>query len=261
MSRLAAAVQTEALKARRSNMPWITAVGISLAPLAGGLFMVILKDPEQAQRLGLIGAKAQIAAGVADWPTYFGLLAQATAIGGLLLFGLVAIWVFGREFSDKTAKDLLALPTSRSTIVAAKFIVICFWSAILAVIVYGLGLMVGAIIGLPHWSADVALHAVWAQAVISALTIILVTPFALVACVGRGYLPPVGAMFLALFLAQIIAALGWGAYFPWSIPALYSGVAGPSVQDLSAISYVLVVLAGISGLVGSFAWWQFADQI
>jgi ABC-2 type transport system permease protein len=260
MTGFAAALRGEGLKARRANMPWITAVGISLAPLTGGLFMIILKDPEQAQRLGLIGAKAQITAGIADWPTYFGVLAQATAIGGLLLFGLVAIWVFGREFSDKTAKDLLALPTSRTTIVAAKFTIITVWSAILAAIVYGLGVVIGAVIGLPHWSADIALHALWTHAVISALTIILVTPFALVACVGRGYLPPVGSMFLALFLAQIIAALGWGAYFPWSIPALYSGVAGPSVQDLSAVSYLLVVLAGLSGLVGSFAWWQFADQ-
>ncbi|MEV0143917.1 MULTISPECIES: ABC transporter permease [unclassified Nonomuraea] len=36
---------------------------------------------------------------------------------------MIAIWLFGREFSDHTAKDLLALPTSRTAIVAAKFVV------------------------------------------------------------------------------------------------------------------------------------------
>ena len=36
------------------------------------------------------------------------------AAGGLFLFGFLFIWVFGREYSDRTAKDLLALPTARS---------------------------------------------------------------------------------------------------------------------------------------------------
>ena len=92
--------------------------------MVGGLFMVILKDPAWARRHGLIATKAQLAAGTADWPTYWALLAQAVAVGGVVLFGLVAIWVFGREYSDRTATDLLALPTARSTIVGAKFVVV-----------------------------------------------------------------------------------------------------------------------------------------
>ena len=73
---------------------------------AGGFFMIVMKDPDLARRLGLISAKAQIVAGSADWPTYLGMLAQATAIGGIMLFGLIGSWVFGREYSDHTLKDL-----------------------------------------------------------------------------------------------------------------------------------------------------------
>jgi ABC-2 type transport system permease protein len=40
-----AALWAEALKARRSKVPWLTAVGFSLAPLMDGLFMIILLDP------------------------------------------------------------------------------------------------------------------------------------------------------------------------------------------------------------------------
>ena len=46
----------------------------------------------------------QLVAGVAHWPTYFGLPAQATAVGGLLVFGIATAWMFGREFADRTAK-------------------------------------------------------------------------------------------------------------------------------------------------------------
>ena len=71
MSLLRAALATEFLKARRSRVPWGVAAGFSIAPLIMGLFMVILKDPEGARALGLIGAKAQLTAGTADWPTFW----------------------------------------------------------------------------------------------------------------------------------------------------------------------------------------------
>jgi ABC-2 type transport system permease protein len=79
MTAFRAALWAEALKARRSLVPWLAGLGFCLAPLAGGLFMWILKDPERARSMGIISVKAQIAAGVADWPTMFGFLAQAVA--------------------------------------------------------------------------------------------------------------------------------------------------------------------------------------
>ena len=98
-----AALWAESLMARRSKVPWLTAFGFSLAPLMGGLFMVILKDPARARSMGLISTKAQLTAGVADWPTFLGVLAQATAVGGAMLFALVTAWVFGREFAGGAA--------------------------------------------------------------------------------------------------------------------------------------------------------------
>jgi hypothetical protein len=84
MTLFIAARWAEALTACRSKVPCLTALGFSLAPLMGGLFMLILKNPERARSMGLISATAQLAAGVADWPTFFGLLAQATAVGGAI---------------------------------------------------------------------------------------------------------------------------------------------------------------------------------
>src|SRR5262249_23504329 len=76
--------------------------------------------------------KAQFSAARGDWPTYFGLLAQAMAVGGAILCSLIVIWLFGREYSDHTAKDLLALPTPRTTLVLAKLLVATFWCVVLA---------------------------------------------------------------------------------------------------------------------------------
>src|SRR5512147_349736 len=102
MKNFLAALWVETLKTRRSKVPFFTAIGFFILPLVGGLFMIILKDPEAAKSMGLISTKAQITAGTADWPAFFNLLTQATAIGGAVLFSIVTAWIFGREFSDHT---------------------------------------------------------------------------------------------------------------------------------------------------------------
>jgi ABC-2 type transport system permease protein len=258
--RFAGALGVEVLKARRSRVPWLTAAGFSLAPLMGGLFMVILKDPERARSMGLISAKAQLTVGVADWPSYLGLLAQATAVGGSLLFAFVTAWVFGREHADRTARTWLAVPTPRLTVVAAKLFLILIWGFALTALVLGIGLMVGGAVGIPGWSLPLLRRGAATAFVAAALTLALMPPVALLASAGRGYLLPLGWAILMLFLAQILAATGWGEWFPWSIPPLVSEVAGPSATPVGWISYALVALTGLAGTVATCAWWLRADH-
>ena len=86
------------------------------------------------------------------------------------------------------------------------------------------------------------------------------SPAKRVASAGRGYLPPIGWAFLTTFLAQVVAITGWGAWFPWSVPALFSELAGPRATQIGVQSYIIVALALAVGLAGTFAWWQHADQ-
>lgn len=260
MNPFAAALWAEGLKARRSRVPLFTALGFSLAPVMGGLFMLILQDPERARRMGLVSAKAQLAGGAADWATFLGVLGQATAVGGALLFSLVTAWVFGREFVDGTAKELLAVPTRRETIVGAKFAVVGAWAGGLTACILALGLAIGAGLGLPGGSVAVLGRAAADVGLTAVLVLALMPAVALLASAGRGYLPPLGWAILTLFLAQILAAMGWGDWFPWSVPALFSGMAGPRSTQVGIHSYVAVALTCIAGTAGTFAWWRTADH-
>ena len=260
MSNIRQAIWVELLKARRSKMPLLTVLAFSLAPLAGGFFMFIMKDPELARRMGVISLKAQIVAGSADWFTFLGIMTQAVAIGGIILFSLITSWVFGREYADHTISDLLALPTPRSTVVLAKFFVIVLWSAVLTLVIYLIGLGVGTAVVLPVAPTEIFWQGTVTMAITACLTIVLVTPIAFFASAGRGYLPPMGAAIMAVVLAQVVAAAGWGEYFPWSIPALYSGMAGPAYANLGVVSYLIVLFMSLAGLMATLAWWEVADQ-
>jgi ABC-2 type transport system permease protein len=197
---------------------------------------------------------------VADWPTYLGVMAQAVAVGGPVLFALVTAWVFGREFADRTVKLTLALPTPRASIVAAKFLVAAAWSALLSAWVFLLSLGIGRLVGMPGWSGRVASVGAVNLAAAAGLAIALLTPMAFLACAGRGYLAPIGFAMLMLFLAQIFAATGWGAWFPWSVPPLFAGLAGPRGELLGGLSYVLVAATSAVGMIATFVWWELADQ-
>jgi ABC-2 type transport system permease protein len=251
----------EALKARRSRITLLTAAGFMLLPLAGGLFMLILKDPAQAQAWGLISTKAQLTVGVADWPAYFGMLLQGIAMGGAILFALITSWVFGREFSDHTAKEIMALPTSRAAIVSAKFVLLALWTMALTVLVVVVGLAVGIAVAIPGWSSELAWTSIRSIVSIAFFTFLL-TPFvALVASWGRGYLPPMGWTIFSLVLANIAALLGWGDWFPWAIPVMVSGMVKSQAGAAGLHSYVVISLAFIAGLAATVAWWQRADQV
>lgn len=260
MSGLYAALWSEGLKVRRSRVPWLAGLGFTLAPLVGALFMVILEDPARARAWGIIGTKAQVLAGTADWPTYLSMLAQATAVGGALVFSVVTAWIFGREHADRTIKDLLALPTPRWSIVAAKMLVLAGCAAVMTTVVVALGLGLGRALDLPGGSAAVVGRGTAEIAWTALMTLALMPVVAFVAGVGRGYLLPLGWAILAVFLAQIAAATGWGAWFPWSVPALFAGTAGPRAELLGSYSYVLVGVTAFAGLFATFVWWLRADQ-
>src|SRR5512136_2073840 len=122
MSALADMLWVELRKVYRSRLPIFITAGSLVLPLGIAFLIFIARNPEISRNLGLVSAKANLTAYTAtDWPTYLAFIAQMIAAAGFLFFCLIVSWVFGREFTDKTLKDMLAVPVSRSSILLAKF--------------------------------------------------------------------------------------------------------------------------------------------
>jgi ABC-2 type transport system permease protein len=196
----------ELLKARRSRIPWLTAAGFMILPLAAGFLMFIYQNPDFARDIGL-----------------------------------------------------LAVPVWRGAILLAKFLVAALWSAALALLVYAVSLVLGTAMRLPLASPDLLIHSSVAIAVTSLLVMLTVTPVALFASLGRGYLLPLGLVVLLIAVGNIIALLGWGDYFPWSVPAMYADFNGKGAS-LAPISYWIVIGTGLVGMAATYLWWKNADQ-
>ena len=255
MKTLSNMVWIELRKVFRSRVPLFTALGFLIMPLIGALLIFIYKDPQLARQLGLLGTKANLLIVSADWSGYLTIMVEFTALGGFFFFCLAISWTFGREFADGTLKDLLAVPVPRFDILLAKFFVSALWCMGLILETYTVGLILGAVIGLPGGSLAIILHGTRLLVVTAVMSITLVMPFGFFASIGRGYLFPIGIAILTLILGNLSITLGWGEYFPWAVPALLMQEA-----PIPPFSYVLVALTGLAGIGGTTLWWKYADQ-
>lgn len=251
----------EILKTRKSNMFWGSILFFILISSMMGLLMYIQMHPEVSEKLGIIGTKASfLKFGGPNWNSYFTFLMQGVAAIGLIGIGFVTSWIFGREFSDHTVKDILVIPVSRAYIVYSKLIVVVIWSFILSLVYFVFGIIAGILIGLPDLPGEILSQFAYKFFITTILNILLSTPVAFLASYSRGYLMPLGFVILTVILANLVGMVGLGPYFPWAIPGFY-GTPGvtPDLQ-LNISSYIILICTCLVGLYGTIAFWRYADQ-
>ncbi|OPZ95213.1 MAG: ABC-2 family transporter protein [Bacteroidetes bacterium ADurb.Bin408] len=191
---------------------------------------------------------------------FFGILLQSIASVELIGFSFVTAWVFGREYIERTIKDILALLVSRTYIVAAKFVVVIIWCLLLTVILYTVGLLMGWLLHIEGWSFLVLKHETCRYLITSLLTILLCSPVAFFATYGRGLIAPIGFVIITLITAQFLAVIGLCPYFPWAIPGVYSVSGTAEGMQIYTASYVILILTFIIGFMATLYRWRYADQ-
>ncbi|HET6487854.1 MAG TPA: ABC transporter permease [Spirochaetia bacterium] len=253
-------LSTEFLKLRRNRITWVTLAFYAVGPLAAALFMVIIKDPEFARRAGLANQKAHLMVSTADWPSYLSLILEMAIMFGIVLIGAIIAYVFGREYTEQTAKNMLALPVRREWFVSGKLIVTTVWFVALVAIVLTESILVGLLLGLPGFDGGLLLATIGNIAAVSGLALLLSPVFGWIAVATKGYLAPIGATMLALILANVMAQTGWGKWFPWSILGLFLGVTGPRSETLSTGSYGVIAIVCLLGVLGTMVHMRRADN-
>ncbi len=196
--------------------------------------MGMMRNPQAMAKAAAIQTKVQMMGLSANWESYLSILTQAIGVGGILIFGFVASWIFGREYSEGTAKDLLSLPTSRTTMLNAKFILYGIWCLALTVSNLLVGLIIGVILQIPALDANLLFTQLIGYFLTALLTILPGTPIAFFALWGKGYLAPLGFVALTLVFAQVIAAPDTGIISRGQFPVFSAGQGVNSRHSLMA---------------------------
>ena len=252
---------TEFIKLRRSKVTWLTFAVYTFIVAMGALFMWLMMNPGVARSLGLLGQKANIAlAGQsADWPSFLTLVVEMGGLGGAMLCSIIVAYVFGREYVEGTAKNMLALPTSRAGFVLAKLIVSAVWYAAMTVWIIAVAWIAGSMLRIPGLTAALFETTVVKLLAMALMSLCCASIVAWIAVETRGYFAPLGFAIFTIMLASIFGHTGWAPWVPWSIIGLYSGAAG-SDATLGWGSYVVIAATMLVGLGLTLRHEVFADN-
>ncbi|MEE3849343.1 ABC transporter permease [Gordonia sp. LSe1-13] len=217
------AVRVETIKFGRAPVgrAGTALVGVGIALLSCAMPLAASGgDPQVLAKIGEAGERS--------WDGVLAGAAQITGAGGLLGFGVVLGWMFGREFADGTITGLFALPVSRPAIATAKLFVYLGWAVITSgIIVVTLvlgGLALG--LGVPPGETAPALGRQFALGVLSACCAL---PVAWAATVGRSILIGVVGAIGLVIAAQVATIAGAGGWFPIAAPTLWAMSDGADV--------------------------------
>lgn len=167
-------------------------------------------------------------------------------IAGMVGFGVVLSWFFGREFSDGTITGLFAIPVGRGTIAAAKFLVYLVWAVVVSVVLAAVLIVVGVAVGLGPFTAEV-LSAGRRLVAGSILTALVAVPAAWAATLGRGLLAGIGTVSGIVVAAQVAAISGVGGWFPFASPGLWV-VSGGTAVSAGQLALVVPTVGMFFGL-------------
>lgn len=249
------ALRVEWRKLRRSTVPaTATLCMVALLPLVAlGFYRVA-----QNGGAGPLAQKAGALLVGEGWEGYLGVVGQIAAVAVFLGAGIVVAWAFGREHVDRTFSALFALPISRSSIAAAKLVVLTGWAIVLSVMVVSVAFGLGAAAGVEGettWRGLLTLLVVTLSAAILAISL------AFVASIGRGYLAAVGTLILIVAAAQVAVLFGTGQWFPYAVPGLLAVAGSEGIPVPGIIQMALVPLTGGIGAWLTVRWWRNAEVV
>jgi ABC-2 type transport system permease protein len=254
-------VATELTKLRRSKVTWVSLAVYAVIVVIAGAFLWMVKNPEVARSIGLVGQKAQFAFGgqPVDWSSFMSYISVMGGVGGLIMCSVIVSYVFGREYVEGTAKNMLCLPTPRSYFVFAKIIVSALWFLLLNLWMIAVSYAVGTILGLGGLTSAIFLTATGQLLRLALMSLCCSLLVAWIAVESRGYFAPLGFSIGTMALASVFGRTGWAPWVPWSIVGLASGVAGPDT-GLSAGSYLVIIFTFLLGTALVIRHEVFADN-
>jgi len=182
---------------------------------------------------------------------------------GLIVYSVIAAYLFSREYTEKTLKTILTVPVSKLTFIISKFIMLFIWIMALTLIswasMFVLAALFGAAFEIAEFSTVVAVKYLGEMVLGGIFMFLTITPFAFLAIWTKGLVVPI---ITAAAIAMGNVALSneaLGALYPWTASLML--IRGEITQTGYPYLLVITLIAVVSifGFLASIIYFQRED--
>lgn len=236
----------EFLKLKRSKMFLISVLGAMVAPIMvfAGLVKAKITEPDKII-------------------TYWDMLEQTNLyvllLFGVIVYGVIAAYLFSREYTENTLKAVLTVPVSKGAFLTSKFLMLFVWMMILTAVAWVVTLILSVIGNAAEFSVDIIVESLKEYFLGAFLLYFTMSPFVFITLWLKNLVTPIIATATAVLGNVALANEDLGVLFPWTSPYLIASgdIVKYSYSTETALTIILAVFS--IGIFASFIYFEKED--
>lgn len=198
----------EMLKLKRSTMIWVSLFGVAVAPILNYLIFLSLK----ANRSLDISAQRYFE----QCYIFFAVLIAP------MMFGLIATYIFNREYQDGTYGNMLTIPTGRTELIISKMIILFVWIILLVLFNFGISIFLNYMGLFIKFSKELISEYLIIYLLTGGLCFALMPVTIFITLIFKSYIPSMGFSIFVTISSLVLTDTKFGELFPWALTYLLS---------------------------------------
>ncbi|WP_066193474.1 MULTISPECIES: ABC transporter permease [Gracilibacillus] len=231
---------TECLKLKRSSMLLISILGATVAPFVVVVASYISEETILFDQL------------------FFQVNLYTVLIIGVPLYGVVTTYLFHREYTENTLKNLLTIPVSRLSFMVSKMMLLFIWISLLTALAWCLTAGIGLLLQFDGWSTSLLLASLQQFVTGGVLLFILSTPIIFVTLVMKNYVPTIIFTIIITLINVMAGNSEHRGLFPWAAAGDIANQTLPATYP-AEYSYTMIAITALAGAVMMIAYFQKTD--
>ena len=173
---------------------------------------------------------------------------------GVPLYGVVTSYLFNREYTENTLKNILTTPVSRVSFIMSKTLLLFMWIMMLTVTAWGITLVLGVLTQFNGLNISVLTESLKQFSIGGLLLFILSSPIILLTLVMKNYVPTI----IFTVVITLINVMGGNsehrALFPWAAAGDIANNTLPPTYppEYSYIGIIATALIGFTAMIVYF---------
>ncbi len=227
----------EFLKLKRSKMFLISVLGAMVAPIMvfAGLIKAKISEPDKII-------------------TYLDMLEQTNLyvllLFGVIVYGVIAAFLFSREYTENTLKLVLTVPVSKGAFLITKLLMLFLWMMILTAVAWVSTLVLSIVGNAAEFNVNVIIQSLEEYFLGSFLLYFSMSPFVFLTLWHKNLVSPIIAAATVVLGNVALANQDLAVLFPWTSPYLIAS--GDIAKYHYSIETALVIIFAVS-VIGFFA--------